>query len=733
MQKRLFTLFFLSFLFVGFIPNYAQVSSQIIFTPEQQDIIDSLILDYTTKGIDLSVATERAESIVVNEIIPPSRSRLTQPPNNSIWIDRDTSNWANYHPVYHAYTEEDLVKKVLLADPAAEDAILAVRFTGVWSSTTRSLAYFENGYGLGIPSGLLLGTGNILLAEGPNPRNAQLSGGSTTVANDYHLNQISTGLTAGSRLEFDFKPYADKVTFDFIFASEEYPQYSNSNFNDVFGFFVYEQGDPTNYTNIALFPNGDAVTINNSNWGKITGSSNTPTGLPAPRVDAVNPQWHIPNYIDNYIGSDSIMEYDGRTVKLTAAAFNLDTTKVYTLKLVICNVSDTGYGSGVFLSNLDLGSPQGSIETDFDNDGGPGWNAAWDDAAIARNDFYAGCTQTISFEVIPSNRDRYMHFDFAPSFMKDYMIVDGGSFVDSVFVASRSDSPVSMSFTVAEIPEDLNGVPFFIFSYYVDAMSGVAGTDKDTTVLTFYNHPTYDVKYSRPTIGYAGKLELNISGGTPYLMRSLNKGNSWFLATNPISGSEIYNLQEEEEPYIWLKEPNSCWSQVINLIENDIPPEILRPVTMPEISGAIVSVTSGEKYVLSGENFSFTIQPTGANAGKIPVITTNRITIPDSEGVKIEDLGKGVYRITILEIREPINIVVDFATDNELITGGDNVWTNKGQLYITTTTSGNAAIYNVAGDIIKIIPVVADETVSIVLPTGFYVVTMNGKVYKIVL
>lgn len=733
MQKRLLTLLFLSFLFSSFIPNSAQINAQIIFTPEQQAIIDSLVLDYTLRGIDPATAAERAESIVVNEIIPPVRSRSTQPPNNSIWIDRDTSNWANYHPVYHAYTEEELVKKVLLSDPAAEDAILAVRFTGVWSPTTRSLAYFENGYGLGILSGLLLGTGNILLAEGPNPRNAQLGGGNAAIASDYHLTQISTGLTAGSRLEFDFKPYADRVTFDFIFASEEYPQYSNSNFNDVFGFFVYEQGDPTNYKNIALFPNGDAVTINNSNWGKITGTSNTPSGLPAPRADAVNPQWHVPNYIDNYVGSDSIMEYDGRTIKLTAAAVNLDTTKTYTLKLVICNVSDTGYGSGVFLSNLDLGSPQGSVETDFDNDGGPGWDTDWDDAAIERNDFYTGCSQTISFEVVPSNRDRYMHFDFAPSFMKDYMLVNGESFVDSVFVANRSDLPVSMSFTVAEIPEDLSGVPFFIYSYYVDAISGVAGTDKDTTTLTFYDHPTYDIKYKRPTIGYTGRLELNLSGGTPYLMRSLNKGYSWFLATVPISGSEIYNLQDEEDAYIWLKEPNSCWNQVINLIEDDIPSEILRQVTMPEISDAIVSITSGEKYVISGKNFSFTIQPTGANAGKIPVITTNRMTIPDSEGIKIEELGNGIFKVTILEVREPIDITVDFTTDNELIMNDCNVWTYNGQLYITSTVSGNASIHNVAGSMIGLVSVIKGETVNIVLPTGFYVVTINGKSYKVVI
>ena len=83
--------------------------------------------------------------------------------------------------------------------------------------------------------------------------------------------------------------------------------------------------------------------------------------MPAPLGDAVNPQWHVPNYWDNYAGSDSIMEYDGRTIKLQAIAENLDPSKTYTLKLAICNISDNAYGSAVFLSNLDLGKAEGDI------------------------------------------------------------------------------------------------------------------------------------------------------------------------------------------------------------------------------------------------------------------------------------------------------------------------------------------------------------------------------------
>lgn len=63
-------------------------------------------------------------------------------------------------------------------------------------------------------------------------------------------------------LEFDFVPNDDRVSFEFVFASEEYNEFVGSSYNDVFGFFI-------NGVNRALVgPNGDPVTINTVNFNQ---------------------------------------------------------------------------------------------------------------------------------------------------------------------------------------------------------------------------------------------------------------------------------------------------------------------------------------------------------------------------------------------------------------------------------------------------------------------------------
>ncbi|MBL4788789.1 MAG: choice-of-anchor L domain-containing protein, partial [Kordiimonadaceae bacterium] len=41
-----------------------------------------------------------------------------------------------------------------------------------------------------------------------------------------------------ARLEFDFVPQSDSISFNFVFGSEEYLEFVNGGVNDAFGFFI---------------------------------------------------------------------------------------------------------------------------------------------------------------------------------------------------------------------------------------------------------------------------------------------------------------------------------------------------------------------------------------------------------------------------------------------------------------------------------------------------------------
>lgn len=140
------------------------------------------------------------------------------------------------------------------------------------SGPNLSRGTFSNGTAsIGINTGVVLCTGNVNVVTGPN--NANNASGNTA-GQGFNTNSPNDAdlatLTAGdqydvSKIEFDFKPTSATVQFDFVFGSDEYCEYVNSNFNDVFGFFISGPGI-TGTQNIALIPSTTTpVTINSVN------------------------------------------------------------------------------------------------------------------------------------------------------------------------------------------------------------------------------------------------------------------------------------------------------------------------------------------------------------------------------------------------------------------------------------------------------------------------------------
>jgi len=219
------------------------------------------------------------------------------------------------------YTTEQLVKEILISGSIE---ISNIKFTG----NPDAIGYFSGGeVGICFESGIILSTGDVKNAKGPNDSNNTYS--TFDSGSDVDLEKLVAGhyTTDAAVLEFDFIPKMDSVRFQYIFASEEYPEYVEAGYNDVFAFFLSgknPKGGNYNNLNIALVP-----------------ETSTPV-----TIDNVNSFKNSKFYTDNSGGKN--IEYDGLTTTLTAQAVVIKGEK-YHIKIAICDVGDGNYDSGVFL------------------------------------------------------------------------------------------------------------------------------------------------------------------------------------------------------------------------------------------------------------------------------------------------------------------------------------------------------------------------------------------------
>lgn len=237
--------------------------------------------------------------------------------------------------ITNTLTPAQLVQNVLLGTGVT---VSNVTYTG--SAASRGSFTCAGGCNLGLGSGIFLTTGNTSSPFAPASYHHSTGMGT---AGDPNLDAIVAPLLTedAAVLEFDFSVAADSVQFQYVFASEEYNDYVNTPFNDVFGFFISGPGI-TGTQNIALVPGTTTpVAINNVN-----------NGGPYPGV-ASGPCNNCAYYVDN-VGGGSVY-FDGFTTVLTAksAVYPCET---YHIKLAIADVNDGIFDSGVFLAENSFSS-----------------------------------------------------------------------------------------------------------------------------------------------------------------------------------------------------------------------------------------------------------------------------------------------------------------------------------------------------------------------------------------
>ncbi len=95
---------------------------------------------------------------------------------------------------------------------------------------SEGMGFFQAvGTELGVPAGILLSSGNISNAMGPN--NQSGAGNSLGQVGDTDLNLLAGQNTFDAlAIQFDFIPTVEKLTFRYVFTSEEYPEYVCASF-----------------------------------------------------------------------------------------------------------------------------------------------------------------------------------------------------------------------------------------------------------------------------------------------------------------------------------------------------------------------------------------------------------------------------------------------------------------------------------------------------------------------
>ncbi|MFD1553834.1 choice-of-anchor L domain-containing protein [Putridiphycobacter roseus] len=240
-------------------------------------------------------------------------------------------------------TPVQLVQNVLVGNGVT---VTNVSYTG----DLKAIGSFNGtGSNLGLASGIVMTTGTVLPntgllggQQGPHGPNTNGSAGvdNNTAGNTQLTNIAGQTTFNASILEFDFVPNSDSIKFKYVFGSEEYPEFVNAGFNDVFAFFISGPGFGGNY-----------------NMATIPGTAGTPV-----TIDNVNANSNSSYFVDNGDGTSApqnnssyYIQYDGFTVVIEAKA-KVQCGETYHLKMAIADVGDGAYDSGIFLEANSLKS-----------------------------------------------------------------------------------------------------------------------------------------------------------------------------------------------------------------------------------------------------------------------------------------------------------------------------------------------------------------------------------------
>ena len=222
-----------------------------------------------------------------------------------------------------------------LLDVLLGDTTGLSNFSGSVSGDADAFGVFEDDpFGLG--EGIVLSTGEVEDIPGENTEDgegATLTGDEADLSTAFDTSNPSTDAlfdTATLEISFDADETVDALFFQYVFGSEEFLEFSGTEFND---FFTLE----LNGTNMALLEDS----VGEDDFVRVNNLAESPDGE------------FSSEYIDNPEGEGTETKLDGYTTALT---FEGEVeTGTNTLKIEISDVSDAILDSAVFIQAGTLG------------------------------------------------------------------------------------------------------------------------------------------------------------------------------------------------------------------------------------------------------------------------------------------------------------------------------------------------------------------------------------------
>lgn len=412
-------------------------------------------------------------------------------------------------------------------------------------------------------------------------------------------------------LEFDFIPTSDSLEFRYAFGSQEYFAFENTQYNDVFGFFLSGPGIAGPWTNgainLAVVPN-----------------TNPPLPITISSVNSAGPM-NQQYFVDNQNGLDTIADADGYTTVLTAQAL-VECGETYHIRLAIADGSDQGLSSYVWLeagsfyshplsvvNNLSIDSTVMEIPCNTTIElsavGGVGATYQWfdststvigtDSTIIVGEGSYVvsatiqGCDKFSDTIIIIS--DDAPFFDLGP----DYNIpCNTTTFIDPVVTGGLGISSYQYIWnngstdTLIEVSEG---------SYILEVDDGTACTHIDTIII---------IEDVVPNVTISGGGSICDDGTTSSINFSFNGLLPWDLTfTNGVDTSTFFNIATADYLFatnsegvygiILADDVNECIADtivvgVVEVIVNPLPVAVISPDDITVYLGDAVDLVVGE-------------------------------------------------------------------------------------------------------------------------------------------